>query len=233
MKFCVRVVTILSICVLAGGSVFGAKIKKRNGQVLEGEIQGALLLKGKGWQIRVGRNLEYVSSYLLVSGKEIDSIDEEGIHISQSGVVLLQLVGNQNRPPYDSEVLKAVSSYLAKSGSPGEAGLSTPTSRGPLLVLIALPAMKKSAGHKEALRVMGGASGKRAQALVEKAIELEELFSEKYSKATPNADGKLISSWQERLLGEEKDGQLMRAIRLKTGEGVVAIPIQEIVAFGQ
>lgn len=97
----------LALLILMASTVFAAKIKKKNGQVVEGEIKGTIVLKSIG-QSRSKEDPKvtvYSVQYALISGNEIDVIDEKGVHKTSNRFAFFS-VSQENTPPDDNEVIE-------------------------------------------------------------------------------------------------------------------------------
>lgn len=69
MKPRTRILILLLIWMSAQSPLFAAKVKKANGEIVEGEIQGLIVCRGKTTNV----------TFRVVRGKDIVSIDEEGL----------------------------------------------------------------------------------------------------------------------------------------------------------
>jgi hypothetical protein len=125
MKYALRtaVSTVLFLLVPCVGLLCGATVKKKDGQVVKGEIKDLVVQKGN---VEVTNNdngtKSYRVGYVLTNGERISAIDEKGVHASW----IMQIgATEEGQPPTDLEVLK-----------PGEkTGIANPRKGGKLLVL--------------------------------------------------------------------------------------------------
>lgn len=232
MKSYVRIIALTLLCLLFPQTTFSAEIKKRNGQVIEGDIEGTLVQKGKGWQLKEGRNLEHAYSYMIVNGKGIESIDETGIRTSKDGMYLLWTISARNRALSDAEVFRLVKSHLEKGGFDPSGFNYSQLANDTQHITIAYPAHKKDRGVVVAAPIIIGAvGGDRGSLLAKKTIEIQAAIAERFN--ANSADAKALASWNDKLIGELSGGVIIPVIRLKTDKGIVTIPVAEIVAFGE
>ncbi|HLG14319.1 MAG TPA: hypothetical protein VJH03_07435 [Blastocatellia bacterium] len=227
--------SLLILALLVPGLALAGKVKKKNGQVIEGEIEGTLVQKGRGWQLKDGATVEHVNSYLFVGSKdyEIDSIDESGVSTSYNGWYLLLVVGSRSRMLSDAAVFRSFKSELERAGLDPEAFSVRKLASGLIFAVLAYPAHKMDQSKLVVAPIIGGvAAGTRGSLVAKKAVEIQGLMSGRFQGA-PSDKQPSIASWPDSLIGELKDGQLIQAVRVKTSEGTVTIPVKDIVAFNQ
>jgi len=98
-----RPVGALAICALLVSMVFtsadatqspATTIKRKGGQVTRGEIKG-LIVQGQTGDVSEGSLSGHGALYFVVEGKDIEAIDEEGIHYKRARYIL---VGQKGTP---------------------------------------------------------------------------------------------------------------------------------------
>ena len=106
-KLCFGLIIILGV----GSFAEGATIKKRNGDVIEGTVQGFVALKGKKPLVENGKGTndatKYSTTYWIVKGEEIVRIDEAGVQRKSDGVEAFAMGTRDGSLPEDLVVLDA------------------------------------------------------------------------------------------------------------------------------
>jgi len=206
-----RVACIVAICALISNSAFAAKIKKRNGEVIEGKIRGLVALKILDVKIQVGsiQNKPYRASYVITKGADITAIDENGLQISDefgSGYCTFIVAGNDK--PLDDLAIVRYANYqrqeTARYGSGSSTGLGD-LSDGTAIFFI------------EGIKIKG----------------IEAFIKIKGIEIAKNLPGLLQANVQ--LLGEfrtdKKVDKIIPALEIKTKGGNVTISVEELVEF--
>jgi len=85
------------------GMLSASIVKKRNGQIVEGEIGGVIIQKGDVSKSDDG----FTVKYFPINGKEIVAIDEIGIHLAPGSASVVFIVDDKESLPPDIDVLKA------------------------------------------------------------------------------------------------------------------------------
>jgi len=237
MNITVRVLCIVLVWVFMQSLLFAATVKKKNGQVINGEIKGKIILKGMVQSRKESLSTKYVVNYSLIGGEYIDAIDEDGIHGVRDGKYLLLIVNQENTPANDVKVFESLTSRLIAS----KEFSFLPLTENTLLVVAPVNTSVKEGilevsfdlgkfTRDDVIRIAQDFYGAKRMAVVKQAFEQERLLSEKYKTI-----GKPTLSWTDKLLGEVRieggKGRLIPAIELMTEKGVVTIPVNEIVEF--
>lgn len=95
---------LIMLCLFVATPLLAATIKKKDGQVLEGEIKGLLVVKSN---LTVPGD-ETTPIYYLMNGKDISVIDEEGVHLREGSPGGSATVTASGVRPTDEEVLATV-----------------------------------------------------------------------------------------------------------------------------
>lgn len=94
------------LCLAVQPQARSAVVKKANGEVVQGDIQGYVLLKGRAQQIEIAAKKQFQIDLLRVYGEGIASIDKEGIRVLQKRGNVRLIVGvKPNAAPGVDEVL--------------------------------------------------------------------------------------------------------------------------------
>ena len=99
MRYLRKPICLLSVVllfVLASEPVLAAKIKKKDGQVIEGKINGLVVQKGMNTTANA-------VSYSLIKGGYIESIDESGLSLRAGSKFLYALTRQKEIPIYSGE----------------------------------------------------------------------------------------------------------------------------------
>jgi hypothetical protein len=203
MKLQTQLTTSLLVCALAGSAAFAARVKKKNGEVIEGQIKGTVVaLKKEGSQLKLESKKEGVSAtYVLVRGAEIQTIDESGIFV-WSGYCAVALAGKDT-------VLDDIAVIRHTLRRPS----------GSFLVV------NKAKDGTEVV-ILTFKPDKETFYSLRKNLPADWQFAEVISDAnTVNAP--LLGEYRE----EKGNPRLTPAIEMDTKQGMVTIPIEEIVAF--
>jgi hypothetical protein len=99
-----------------------ATIKKKNGEVVKGEIKG-IIVQGKSGPVSTGSQSGYGALYYAGKGADIETIDEEGVHYRSGAKVGYVNIGQQG-PINDAEAARvaveadftAMFDYSSKNG---------------------------------------------------------------------------------------------------------------------
>src|SRR5207248_895697 len=94
-----RLAGALATCALLGSMVFTsadathspaktATVKRKSGQVTSGEIKG-LIVQGQTGDVSEGSLSGHGALYFVVEGKDIQAIDEEGVHYKRARYILV------------------------------------------------------------------------------------------------------------------------------------------------
>lgn len=87
IKATIRVVCAVLICSMPSSSVLAAKIKKKDGKVMDGTVRGLVIQKGK-------HATENTVTYSVIKGDYIEFIDERGVTL-RPGSSFLYVVTRQ------------------------------------------------------------------------------------------------------------------------------------------
>ncbi len=100
-------VIVLSLIGISEGSaqVRLSKIKKKNGQIVEGVLKGFIVKKGAVDTKKEGAVTKFSVGYDIVKGDDIELIDEEGIHLREHNLFVNLSVSTENLAPDDLAVL--------------------------------------------------------------------------------------------------------------------------------
>jgi hypothetical protein len=94
---------IIAVCLVLEGSLFPATIKTKDGQILKGEIEGIIVLK-KEEQLAPSAEkpvMRYLTTYHVLNGKEIERIDEQGVHVKINSSIVILMASQENSPLED------------------------------------------------------------------------------------------------------------------------------------
>jgi len=81
-------------------------IKLSNGEVVEGQINGLIVLKEWLRKSETGAKETFTIEYTLIDGKGIEAIDSEGVHLGSNSTLDFISCSQENRPPDDLEALQ-------------------------------------------------------------------------------------------------------------------------------
>ncbi|MGH9766592.1 MAG: hypothetical protein ACREAB_04085, partial [Blastocatellia bacterium] len=90
-----RLMLVILISISLASPVFAAKLKKKDGQTIDGKIRGVIVLKAKTKQDDT--KSVYGFTYLLAKGEDVTAIDEEGVHVRGD----MTLLGVTSKKPLD------------------------------------------------------------------------------------------------------------------------------------
>lgn len=126
-----------SILLLISNLAFAAKVKLKDGSVIDGTVKGLIIQKGdveKSQSEDDPTKPVYSALYRLTNGKEITLIDEQGVHKKGKMIVFIRVI-QKDAPPDDLEVVETgisageggVSMFHTKAGGTGArvSGLSS------------------------------------------------------------------------------------------------------------
>ncbi len=94
----------LVVLILDASAQSPTTVKKNNGQLLKGSIQGAII-QGESSAVKTDASAGYGGLYYIAKGEQIESIDEEGVHY-RPGTRLRYVSIGQKQPIDDLEVIK-------------------------------------------------------------------------------------------------------------------------------
>lgn len=102
-----------------------ATIKKKNGEVVKGQING-IVVQGKSGPVSTGSKTGYGALYYAGKGTDIEAIDEEGVHYKSSAKVGYVNIG-QKGPINDSEAARVAveDSFTAMFDYSGNNGMAS------------------------------------------------------------------------------------------------------------
>ncbi|MGH9426703.1 MAG: hypothetical protein ACRD2L_10445, partial [Terriglobia bacterium] len=95
-----------STILIESSSAQAAKIKKKGGEIVEGEIKGFVVQADIAPQMKGDRIKSYKALYFKVAGADIETMDETGVRLRTGKKVRFLLV-EQKEKPSDLEVLAA------------------------------------------------------------------------------------------------------------------------------
>ncbi|MFQ5602682.1 MAG: TonB family protein [bacterium] len=186
MKKSVFISLVILFCVSAVSFLFPGSIKKKNGQIVHGEIKSNVLLKGNIQKSQHGSVIEYTLSYIIINGEDIKAIDENGVHLGKS-VVLLVIVRKENQVPNDKKIVEAAlreirleelkrkKTNFIKLKEDGSFMVTTPVGVGKSL-------FSSRFSEEDVIRITKHGYGDQAGQLVKYAFEQREKIKEKYDK---------------------------------------------------
>jgi len=101
-----RLLELLVLAAIISNSALAGTIKKKDGKSVSGEIKGTLAFKGLIRTEKGGGG--YGLMYYMISGKEVESITEEGVRWKEGKSAVRHIFLQKKEPPDDVEVLTAV-----------------------------------------------------------------------------------------------------------------------------
>jgi hypothetical protein len=203
MKPRTQFIAALLVCLLAGSSALAARVKKKNGEVIEGQIKGTVVArKTEGSFVKMeGGRESFSATYALIRGGDVQAIDEAGISIL-TGYCAVALAG--------------------KDAALDDVAVIRHTLRRPFGSFLVLDTAKD--GTK--LMILTIKPDKDAFQKLRKDFQPDWRFAEVISDVgTVNAP--LLGEYRE----EKGQPRLIPAIELKTKQGVVTVALEEVVAF--
>ena len=108
-------ILLLMICVCSTSVARAATVKKKNGETIEGQIDGAVVLKrtlGAPTEKSLKGRCKGIVVYVAIGGKYVDTIDENGVKPLPDGYVGLVEYCYKKTPLSDLEVLGGTSDFL-------------------------------------------------------------------------------------------------------------------------
>ncbi|MGQ0761283.1 MAG: hypothetical protein ACT4OT_04610 [Acidobacteriota bacterium] len=103
IRFCI-VSLALVVLILEAAAQSPATVKKNNGQLLKGSIQGTVI-QGESSPVKSDASGGYGGLYYIAKGEQIESIDEDGVRY-RNGTRLRYVSIGQKQPIDDLEVAK-------------------------------------------------------------------------------------------------------------------------------
>ena len=97
-----------SILLLTSNLAFAAKVKLKDGSVIDGTVTGLIIQKGdveKSQSEDDPTKTVYSALYRLTNGREITLINEQGVHKKGKMIVFIQVI-QKDTPPDDLEVVE-------------------------------------------------------------------------------------------------------------------------------
>lgn len=101
IKATMRIVCAVLICSLLSSSVLAAKIKKKDGKVIDGTIKGLVVQKGK-------HATENTVIYSVMKGEYVESIDERGVNLKPGSSFLYVVTRQKEIANYDESEAEIV-----------------------------------------------------------------------------------------------------------------------------
>lgn len=92
-----------------------SKVRKKNAEMIVGEIMGAIALK-ENRQERDGSKTEYIAGYYSANGRDIEMIGESGVLMDEGSSVVLLTASRKDHLPDDSEVFQAAMEEIMSGG---------------------------------------------------------------------------------------------------------------------
>lgn len=188
--------------------VFAAKIQKKDGQVIVGEIQGTVAIKSTTEMVTM-KGKEYAAvSYVLIDGQRILQVDPTDVTIAPGRQTMLTLsweLGSSVQPPSDVEALAEAAVAIQPSGFPFQWGYFS-----------------------------SGAEWAKVALLNTANATINGMFG--YPVAS-GSDGTAPSFYAWPTIGNilgtftSGNGSLLPTLAVTTSGGVVNLPVEEIVAF--
>jgi hypothetical protein len=112
MKAATRLLSALLIILFIASQALAATVKKKNGQLVKGEITGRIVQKGKTEKIE--SRYKYSDVFNVIEGKGIDTIDERGVNpIKGTTFSIILYYYSDETPPEDTWVLDLAEGFLA------------------------------------------------------------------------------------------------------------------------
>jgi hypothetical protein len=224
MLICVFICSPILEIVECAGQSKATTIKKKEGQIVVGKLDGLIVLKDKLEESKLDAKTEYTVSYWLIRGWEADNIDEEGVHISKEykGVQSLVIASSVNKTPNDVEVIKKV---VDKDESRGGLFVHMELSNEGFAVDIPYPTQNEEDITKNNVALWAMAKyKKRGETIFKKAYDQHQLLlkeSKPVDKTTYLLKGEL--------LGVFREDQIVPTLEIVTEKGAVTIPVNQIV----
>ncbi len=109
MRYAGRLLILLALVLSLASSLWASKIKKRNGETVEGTIEGLIVLK---MLTGTGADARPSAVYRIFLGNDLLEVDESGFH-APPGKTLFLTVHAKEALPYDAAILQQ---SLKKSG---------------------------------------------------------------------------------------------------------------------
>ncbi len=102
-----RIAVLLALaCLIAPCELIAATVKKKDGQLVKGEILGQLVLRGDVKPLPAGSAHKYSVPYTFFDGKVVDAINEEGVTFVRVTTIPLIVYGySTDTPKKDSDLL--------------------------------------------------------------------------------------------------------------------------------
>ena len=183
------------------------KIKRKNGEYVEGKLNGLLIQKSA--VIQSLSTKRHLVAYLLINGKDVDAIDENGIHIGEGvkTLILAAAAKRQDQLPSDLDILEGLSKHKI------------------FFRIVQIPQTDKMLLTEDP--DFGAGSGF--------PIELKKGREAVSFYGLDSAKNREFGSPTLTLLGEvrvrEKVVQISPFLEIETNDRVVTLPIEEIVDF--
>ena len=68
---------------------FAGFVKKKDGQILQGSVKGSIVLAAEERSAKKGENVSYVQVHILEQGKDVLSLDEDGVQLAAGSEVVV------------------------------------------------------------------------------------------------------------------------------------------------
>lgn len=201
-KVRIYILCVILAFTLAGNQAFASKIKKKNGQVVEGEISGVIVQK----ELKK-TNEGHSARYYPINGADIEAIDEGGVHLIKGSPSVMYEVGPTDKLPSDIEVLQLAMSEGPMREDP--LGVRTDRATGVTVKAIRENEVDIKSFFSKSLNAYSG-------------------FTIKHAGERSISRGALLSTAR---MEKAEMVSLNPALQIKTDKGVVTVPLGEIIGF--
>jgi len=226
-----------------------ASIMRTDSEIVEGKIEGLIVLKGTRDSLSKGlgisylpRHLPYLNydkflkkkfgfEYALINGLEIDTIDEEGVHTTLKNKILYLITrtNSEKKLPNDLEILETL---LPLNLMPNDLYIKMLTKVKPVRAVFKIDYGEKGL-------YLGGTEpyspGPGKKPIVDIAIygslSKEIMFLYQSSKDKVKKIGNQECEILGEFRGEQNKAQVISLLKLTTQEGLIELPVDEIIKF--
>ena len=225
------------VLILMQSLLLAATVKKKNGEVIVGEIKGRVVTKASVQTRKDGPSTSLGINYNLIDGKTIEAIDENGIRGVANTNYLVLAASHEKLPPADASIFGSLTNQSISDGSFS----ILPLHAGGTLVILPIRSSVTAGAvdlsidlgkftEDDAIRITRDFQGEKSVAALKRAFEFQRTTSEAYKRLKSPA-----LNWTDRIIGELRieggKGTIKPGIELETKKGTIVIPVSEIVAF--
>ena len=233
-----RSLGIALFCIFLQSVALADIIKKKNGQVVVGEIKGRIVLRGPVADRKGGKNRRSFTFYSVIRNEHITSIDENGVHSGANGGYLLVSASHPTHAPTDVIVFQALSSSIL--AAEGFSVLPLPEGGTLVMVPLRLRSSKELPAtlavdlgkfeQSDALRIIKDFQGAESAEIAKIVLDDAAALTEKHKNS--HDDGlNLTGALMGELRFEGGKGQVLPRIEVVTSNGATMIPVDQIIAF--